>query len=509
MKRTMTACLYLLLVVSSLAQDRPVRRCTESDLPVSVRGGYIKRAINLVRTYYDQLLLNVGDLLVQETFIDSYMVKDGQRYMPEFTASGQYLTPKQYMLELENTFGGTDLDKLSWEITGLTVDKNDFYMLNMASCYAIARYTLTLRKGDETVFSRDCEAYCLFPKASVSILVKLMQLNPTSQGTFASASLPVAADSGRGVPDIQVTDDMLPEPDSKPRVVSHNPDLKAEVTGITTDGNGFWVNATITNLSDNDRKFTINTGLRAYDDAGIMYSERGRNSDMCMFVGKSTRHTSWNAQNQQVVLPSGIPVKVRILITGMSGKAKGIRRLDWAMYSEGFTRWNNITVQMFDLYRNAADKLARPVLMPERSSGTFPSFSSSCKGLAIHVDKVRASGTTCILDCYIRNLTRKDGKLEVHRSIRAYDNLGNEYIGDHRNYAIRVYAGKDKLPSQWDTQSHSVVLPPDIPFKVRVEIHDIDPDATSIERLVWSSFSEYFGLYNNARTFTVSHIPLK
>lgn len=515
--RFVTVLMLLLGWMTAPAQQTQVRPCTEQDLPAAIRGRYIKQTTEFIHTFYNRLLYCVDDMEVQESFIESFMIPDGQRYMPEFVAgtdgTAQHLTPKQYLQELDKTFTGADINALSWDIGDLKVNPDDFYMFNIVSLYTIARYKLTLKSGEKIIFSRDCEAYCLFPRASVSIMVKLMQLNPTSQGTFGTSTMPQQK-TANPYADMKVDTQNLPEPDTKSRVVSHHPDLKFNVLKTYTDEYGFWVDATVTNISDVDRKVTINTGLRAYDDAGNIYSELRKFSDrMCMYVGSSKQKTNWNAQRQSVILPSGVPVKVRILIWDMPKSAKGIRRLDWALYSDamGMTSSNSVVAQLYDLYPNVADKLARQELVPDKPDNQWGLVSSSCRDLKLHLNRVRTAGGTCVLDFYIINTSRKDGWITPHSNIKVYDNLGNVYeSGTGSRWGNpHLYVGIDKNPINWDGQTGKVKLPPNIPIKLRLELKGVDTNAVALTRILWNTFSEDFGTQSNRTTFAVLDVKLQ
>lgn len=506
-------CTFCVGISMAAAQNAQVRKCTPQDLPMDARDAYMENVKRLVQTYYDQLLLNVGEPMVQESFTESYMVTDAQRYMPEFvqnTSNLQFLTPVQYMQELEKTFNNVDIDELEWGVENLYMDKEDFYMLNLMSCYAVVQYDLSLRQGEEILFTRKCEAYCLFPRASVSIKVKMMQISPLTQGTFkvdklARASERVPSDKH----DVKVTADMLPDTQNKIRVVSHHPDLTVEVQKVSIDQQGYWIDATITNLSENDEKVNINTNLRAYDDEGNIYEEHGRNRDMRMYVGNSKNPTNWNGQQQAIVLPSEVPIKVRILLMGMPKKAKGIRRLDWGLYSDGLSiHPQSITIQLFDVYQNPADRAAAVALMPQKQANDFPKVRESVPGLEMQISNIRKAGETFVMNLYVCNRTRKDGSLAIHSGIKAFDDLGNVYEGKGSGGQIQLYIGKDKLPANWDAQSTKVVLPPDIPVKLRLQIKGLDPSATSFSRILWHTISESFGTRYNTPTFTVSQVPI-
>lgn len=506
-------CAFCMGIGMAVAQNAQVRKCTPQDLPMDARDAYIENVKRLVQTYYDQLLFNVGEPMVQESFTESYMVADAQRYMPEFvqnTGNLQFLTPAQYMQELEKTFKNVDIEGLEWVVENLNMDKEDFYMLNLMSCYAVVQYDLSLRQGEKILFTRKCEAYCLFPKAAVSIKVKMMQISPLTQGTFKTDNL---AKAGPRVSvdkhDVKVTADMLPDTQNKIRVVSHHPDLAVEVKKVSIDQQGYWIDATITNLSENDEKVNINTNLRAYDDDGNIYEEHGRNRDMRMYVGNSKNPTNWNGQQQVVVLPSEVPVKVRILLMGVPKKAKGIRRLDWGLYSDGLgIHPQSITVQLYDVYENPADRAAAVALMNQRQADGFPKVRASVSGLEMQIKNIRKAGETVVMNLYLCNRTRKDGSLTIHSGIKAYDDLGNVYEGKGSGGQIQLYIGKNKLPANWDGQNTKVVLPPDLPVKLRLQIKGLDPSATSFSRILWHTISESFGTRYNTPTFTISQVPI-
>ena len=54
-----------------------------------------------------------------------------------------------------------------------------------------ATYKLDLTYDGKTITSRECEAYCLFPRASVSIDVRLLQVKPTKGNDYTLSDLMV------------------------------------------------------------------------------------------------------------------------------------------------------------------------------------------------------------------------------------------------------------------------------------------------------------------------------
>lgn len=163
------------------AQNTNARICTEQDIPAIRRPNYIRFAKQFIENYYATLLFNVGNPIIQETFITNTMSDNSQRYQPEFLKKTpnhvQHLTPASYIIELNKEFQGFNIDDVTLEASEIQVLK-DFYAPNMVSCYVIAEYTLTLKHASRTLYKRKCRAYCLFPSAADWITVRLMQVEP-------------------------------------------------------------------------------------------------------------------------------------------------------------------------------------------------------------------------------------------------------------------------------------------------------------------------------------------
>ena len=166
------------------AQVTEVRRCTENEIPMDARREYINQASMYLQTYYNQLLLNVNEMMVQQVFIQNHMDAESVRYKPEFMLqldeNSVHLRPDQYLLQLNKEFGTFDTEKLELEVTNVTIDNHDFYLPNLISCYVIAEYDLILLQEGKQLYKRRCRAYCLFPRVSVSIMVRLMQVEPVN-----------------------------------------------------------------------------------------------------------------------------------------------------------------------------------------------------------------------------------------------------------------------------------------------------------------------------------------
>lgn len=164
------------------AQTNSHSRLTELQLPFRNRDTYISQAERYLRNYYEQLLLNVQNGMVQESFIRNHMSADQKRYMPEFLLRplgiGQYIQPDQYLLEQDKQFTAFNLDNLQLKVDKIIINNDDFFMSSLVSCYIIAEYDLTLEDNGRTLYKRRCKAYCLFPNISAYIDVRLLQVEP-------------------------------------------------------------------------------------------------------------------------------------------------------------------------------------------------------------------------------------------------------------------------------------------------------------------------------------------
>lgn len=163
------------------------KRCSSQDIPMNMRKDYIRQATDMLHTYYTQLPLNIGNLMVQNVFVERFMQDGKNSYMPEFLPqmkdSQNFLTASQYMQELNKVFAEKE-EECSFQIRDVSINPKDFFTANMVSCYVKAVYKLDLLHKDERIATRECEAYCLFPRALVSIDVKLMQVQPVKGNDF-------------------------------------------------------------------------------------------------------------------------------------------------------------------------------------------------------------------------------------------------------------------------------------------------------------------------------------
>ena len=163
------------------------KRCSSQDIPMNMRKDYIRQATDMLHTYYTQLPLNIGNLMVQNVFVERFMQAEKNSYMPEFLPqmkdSQNFLSASQYMQELNKVFADKE-EECSFQIRDVSISPEDFFTANMVSCYVKATYKLDLFHNEERIATRECEAYCLFPRALVSIDVKLMQVQPVKGNDF-------------------------------------------------------------------------------------------------------------------------------------------------------------------------------------------------------------------------------------------------------------------------------------------------------------------------------------
>lgn len=168
-------------LISINAQSSPVRICTEDEIPTSQRKLFLRVAKNFLEYYYNNLFLNVNDNIVQESFIQNYMIKGSQRYKPEFPLNipeeSQYLMPEQYLQELSKQFKAENIGDWILEISDITFE-NAFMATNNLDCFVTTHYTLTLYNGENTLYSRTCSALCYWPQSRMYDQVLLMQVEP-------------------------------------------------------------------------------------------------------------------------------------------------------------------------------------------------------------------------------------------------------------------------------------------------------------------------------------------
>ena len=195
MKKYFLICLLMLGAVCNLSAGP--RRCTEQDIPMDIRPTYIQQARQMLEAYYSQLPLCIGEPMVKEAFITNFMQADKSAYKPEFLPTAKYdamLEPQQYLQELDKLALKLSEGELTFIPQNFRINAKDFYAPNMVSCYIRVLYQLLIELDGKKLASRECEAYCLFPRAAVSINVKLMQVDVTKGEDYKMGQKPVEVD---------------------------------------------------------------------------------------------------------------------------------------------------------------------------------------------------------------------------------------------------------------------------------------------------------------------------
>ena len=191
MKRILYILLLTLLNVSlAMAQSFKVRECTEAEIPSSKRAEYYKEAHRIIENHYMLLLESVGDVENREVIIEQ-MISDkrASTLKTEFLLTQDnnlsFCSPQQYYTRFEHIYKNL-VDKVNFKVDKFEDGK--IMMNSLVSCYIPVEYNLTLMEEDKILFQRRCRMYCLFPRATASKLVKVMQVEPVkdiiSQITF-------------------------------------------------------------------------------------------------------------------------------------------------------------------------------------------------------------------------------------------------------------------------------------------------------------------------------------
>lgn len=136
------------------------------------------------------------------------------------------------------------------------------------------------------------------------LLVFLPWSNITSSSVFKSVK-PETYQTGSGV-----------------KIVTGNPDLKIKIKKCEVNGNVCTLDLLVTNHGK-DTRICFNGGSRetkVYDDEGNIYTE----TDVNVLGAGQTNAYSYG---EYISYPSGVPVKFRIIIKGISDEAKTLTRI--------------------------------------------------------------------------------------------------------------------------------------------------------------------------------------
>ena len=190
MKRILYILLLTLLNVSlAMAQSFKVRECTEDEIPSSKRADYYKEAHRIIENHYMLLLESVGDVENREVIIEQ-MISDkrASTLKTEFLLTQDnnlsFCSPQQYFTRFEYIYKDL-VDKVNFKVDNFRDGK--IMMNSLISCFIPIEYDLTLMNGDQVLFKRRCQMHCLFPRATASKLVKVMQVKPVKDLIGCSA----------------------------------------------------------------------------------------------------------------------------------------------------------------------------------------------------------------------------------------------------------------------------------------------------------------------------------
>ena len=187
MKRILLLLLLLLFNVAlSMAQSFTVRECFESEIPSVKRAEYYKEAHRIIENHYMLLLESVGDAENRDVIIEQ-MISDKRTcaLKTEFLLTQDnnlsFCSPQQYYTRFEYIYKNL-VDKVNFKVDNFKDGK--IMMNSLVSCYIPVEYNLTLMEEDKILFQRRCRMYCLFPRATASKLVKVMQVEPVKDIIF-------------------------------------------------------------------------------------------------------------------------------------------------------------------------------------------------------------------------------------------------------------------------------------------------------------------------------------
>lgn len=128
--------------------------------------------------------------------------------------------------------------------------------------------------------------------------------------------------------------------------------------------------------------------------------------------------------------------------------------------------------------------------------------------LSIKIKKCRASGNTCVIDMVVTNLGDKDLKNVIFYSgynnfSIAFDDEGNQY----GKYALLIGTNGNLSGRTLDNTDAWVLLPANVPIKMRMQIEGIPESATEFSRINLACQCAEFSLSHN-KPIILSNIPI-
>ena len=163
-----------------MAQSFIIRECFESEIPSAKRSEYYKEAHRIIENHYMLLLESVGDAENRDVIIE-LMISDKRtgalktEFLLTQDNSLSFCSPQQYYTRFEYIYKDL-VDKVNFKVDNFKDGK--IMMNSLISCFIPVEYDLALMEGDKMLFKRRCRMHCLFPRATASKLVKVMQVEP-------------------------------------------------------------------------------------------------------------------------------------------------------------------------------------------------------------------------------------------------------------------------------------------------------------------------------------------
>ena len=163
-----------------MAQSFTIRECFESEIPSAKRSEYYKEAHRIIENHYMLLLESVGDaenrdVIIEQMISDKRTVALKTEFLLTQDNNLSFCNPQQYYTRFEYIYKDL-VDKVNFKVDNFKDGK--IMMNSLISCFIPVEYDLALMEGDKMLFKRRCRMHCLFPRATASKLVKVMQVEP-------------------------------------------------------------------------------------------------------------------------------------------------------------------------------------------------------------------------------------------------------------------------------------------------------------------------------------------
>ena len=163
-----------------MAQSFTIRECYESEIPSAKRSEYYKEAHRIIENHYMLLLESVGDaenrdVIIEQMISDKRTVALKTEFLLTQDNNLSFCNPQQYYTRFEYIYKDL-VDKVNFKVDNFKDGK--IMMNSLISCFIPVEYDLALMEGDKMLFKRRCRMHCLFPRATASKLVKVMQVEP-------------------------------------------------------------------------------------------------------------------------------------------------------------------------------------------------------------------------------------------------------------------------------------------------------------------------------------------